>query len=564
VALTLQRRIVRGEMVRRGMAATYHELAQDDGERHLVREELLPGAAQLWRDGAGRPGTRRPLLALAHITDLQLADVQSPVRFEFFNREYTDPRFADLVPVQRPQEALTSHAVLATIETLNRVEGAPETGAPLELAVTTGDAIDNAQWNELQAFLALFDGGQVRTRSGGPRYEGVQSRHWPDTTFWRPDGPGADGLDDMFRAMFAFPHLPGLIDRALDPLRSPGLNVPWLACYGNHEALIQGVGVVTPQIASAAVGARKPVALPEDLDKDTALETFIVGSQAFLAGVERPLTPDPDRRHVTRTDFVRAHLHAGSRPAGHGFTEANVREGTAYYVHDLPGVRMIGMDTTRVTGASAGAMDVDQLRWLERRLAEVHSRYRGPDGSTVTTSADDRLVVLFSHHGIDTLTNLRAAGPQTEAGPDGADVVGGPAVRTLLHRFPNVVLWLNGHTHTNGVRPRIDPLDAAHGFWEVTTSAIVDWPCQSRIVELVDLSGGAMAVVCTMVDHSGPLGYGSSFDGSSLSTRQLAGLHRELAANMPLLGTGSWREGERHDRNVVLPLPAPFDLSRLR
>lgn len=561
--LTLQRRIVRGELLRRGAGGSYHALAAVDGEAHVVREDLLPGSAAAWSDGG-----RRPLLCLAHVTDLQLADVQSPVRFEFFNREYADPRFADLVPVQRPQEALTAHAILSTIETLNRIDAAPVSGAPLDLAVTTGDAIDNAQWNELQAFLALFNGGDVQLRSGGPRYEGVQSTQWPDAVFWRPDGPGPDGEPDVFRSMFAFPHVPGAIERALDPLRSPGLRLPWLACYGNHEALIQGVGAVTPEVAAALVGGRKPAELPAEVDRDVALETFITGAHAFLDGTSRAVTADPGRRSVSRRDFVEAHLLAGARPAGHGFTRDNLRDGTAYYVHDLPGVRLIGLDTTRVTGAAAGAVDTDQLWWLQARLAEVHSRYRAPDGTMLATTAEDKLVVVFSHHGTDTLTNLRG----TKAGDDGAvaddvDLVGGPELVEMLHRFGNVVLWLNGHTHCNGVRPRIDPLDPDRGFWEVTTCAIVDWPCQTRLVELIDAGSGVLAVACTMVDHDspvGPLSPGGVLDGSGLTTRQLASLHRELAANMPGGGAGSRLEGLSTDRNVVLPLRAPFDLGRVR
>ena len=468
--------------------------------------------------------------------------------------------------MQRPQEALTPHAVLSMIDTLNRITVSPTTGSPIDLAVTTGDAIDNAQWNELQAFLAMFDGGTVRLRSGGQQYEGVQSVHWPDSVFWRPDGVGPDGQPDLFRSVFGFPHVPGILERALEELRSPGLAVPWLACYGNHEALIQGVGVVTDEVAAALVGSAKPSDLPDGLDRDRALETFIYGSHAFLSGDSRQITPDADRRPVTRRDFVQAHLSAGARPAGHGFTAENVRMRTAYFVHDTPGVRFIGLDTTRITGASHGALDTDQLWWLQARLVEVHSTYRAADGTTMRSETEDKLVVLFSHHGTDTLTNLR--GVQTEAGvrSDGADLVGGPELVNLLHRFPNLVLWLNGHTHRNEVRPRPDPRDAGRGFWEVTTSAIVDWPCQTRLVELVDLGAGAMAVAATMVDHDSPLGPlapGGVLDGAGLSTRQLSALHRELAGNIPGAGFGSRLEGRATDRNVVLPLRAPFDLSRL-
>ncbi len=190
--LTLHRTWAAGDVVRRGRHSAYRRLDAGGGEAHLLRDELAPGTSR-WRHTTGRLPGVRSLLCLAHVTDLQLADVQSPARFEFFNREFADPRFADLVPVQRPQEALTTHAVDAMLRTLGRIDAAPLGGAPVDLVVTTGDAIDNAQWNELEMFLALMDGGLVRARSGGRRYEGVQSTAWPDEVFWRPDGAGPAG-----------------------------------------------------------------------------------------------------------------------------------------------------------------------------------------------------------------------------------------------------------------------------------------------------------------------------------------------------------------------------------
>jgi len=530
-------------VVRSGSTAPYRAIKIIEGEPHVVRDDFGPA------DPGG--GRGRPLLCLAHLTDLQLADVQSPTRFEFLNRRFADPRYTEILPVQRPQEALNAHAVDATLRTLNAVCG-PATGLPLQLAVTTGDAIDNAQWNEVQTFLALFDGGLVVPGSGGPGYEGVQSQDWPDDIFWKPDGAGADG-PDVFRREYGFPHHPGLLQRALREFSAAGLRIPWLSCFGNHEALNQGAGVPTAGIAQALVGGRKPLRLPDKFDHDRALELFTECPEVFMAGPTRAVTADPDRRAITRRDFVDAHFRPGSHPFGHGFSEQNRIDGTAYYTYDTPAVRLVALDTNCLAGGAAGRLDRDQARWLEDRLAEVHSVYRGPDGREVHTGHDDRVVVLFSHHGIDTMTNTRA-GP---GGPDGEPLLGGAEIAAQLHRFPNVVLWLNGHTHTNAVRARRDPHDRARGFWEVTTCAIVDWPCQMRLVELVD-SGGYLSIVCTMVDHDTPV-----TPASIQTSDDLASLHRELAANVPFYGADSTTAGTATDRNVKLSVIPPFPLDRV-
>ena len=552
--LTTERRLGTGKVLRAGSIAPYRALAVVDGEPHIVRDDFgVAGDEPEGDSGAGAAPAAgaggRPLLCLVHLTDVQLADVQSPTRFEFLNRHFADPRYAEIIPVQRPQEALTAHAVDAMLRTVNALRG-PATGAPLRLAVTTGDAIDNAQWNELQTFLALLDGGPVAPGSGGPGYEGVQSLGWPDGFFWKPDGDGPDG-PDFYRREFGFPHHPGLLERAMREFQADGLAIPWLACFGNHEALHQGVGRVTPEISGALTGTRKPLALPEAFDHDRALELFTDSPEAFMAGPARTITADPARQPVTRKDFVEAHFRPGARPAGHGFSAQNRLDGTAYYVHDTPAARLIALDTTCLAGGADGCLDRQQARWLAERLAEVHSAYQGPDGRAVSTGHENRLAIVFSHHGTDTLTNNRHPGPGGEPLLSGADVLG------LLHRFPNVVLWLNGHTHINAVRPRRHPADPARGFWEVTTCAIADWPCQTRLVELTD-AGGYLSIVCTMADHDTPPAPASLATGNDL-----AALHRELAANAPLADAASGLAGEPGDRNVELRIRPPFPLRRL-
>jgi 3',5'-cyclic AMP phosphodiesterase CpdA len=502
LVLSHQRRLVAGRVLREGSRAPYRAVETAEGEKQSFRYELSsPEIAGRFRIG--------PTLAcFAHLTDLHVTDVQSPARFEFINREYGDPRLRELLPMHRPQEALNEHAIAAMVGALNAIDSGPITGSPLELAILSGDAVDNAQSNELANFAALLDGGQVRPDSGGERYEGVQSSGWPDNFFWKPDG-AVKGVDFM-RDAFGFPHVPGLLERALSPFQSPGLRLPWLGCRGNHEEVSQGVGIVTPELAAAMVGFHKPIDFPGGIDRDTALETFVRRPEAFMAGPDLPVTPDPERRPFTRGDY-----------------DAAIRQdGTGYYVHDTPAVRFVVLDTVCTAGGADGCIDEDQVRWLDRRLSEARGRP----------------VVVTSHHTLETLGNKRRAG-----GPRYIDT---DELLEVVHGAGNVVLWLNGHIHGNVIRPRPDPRGNGGGFWEVTTSSVVDWPCQARAVELFEAGDGLLAIACTMVDHDG-----SADPAAAVEPAQLAGLHRELAGNVPVAGFDSGREGAPLDRNVILPVP---------
>jgi metallophosphoesterase (TIGR03767 family) len=258
------------------------------------------------------------------------------------------------------------------------------------------------------------------------------------------------------------------------------------------------------------------------------------------------------RRTVSRRDFVRGHLEAGGQPQGHGFGEVNSAESRCYFVSDHGDqMRLIVLDTVDASGHYQGSIGAGQFAWLEKRLEEVHSRFWNETGSSVTTSNRDRLVVIFSHHGMSTMINDLA---DAELERDLPRLLG-PAVEALLHRFPNTVLWVNGHTHRNRIRPRPHPYGRNSGFWEVTTASLIDWPCQARLIEIVDNGNGTLSILSTMVDH------GASADPrESEGSLRLAAIHRELAANDPHSGMASGKQGEQTDRNVELVLPSPFRL----
>lgn len=543
---TTYRTLRRGERAGQGTDGAYYRLGYGPGEQHLRRLELAPDA--------GPAGRRASLLHFAYLTDIHILDAQSPGRFEFADRFQGYEALHLLRPAYRPHEFLQTHACEAMLNTLNDLAGSPVTEAPLHFVLCCGDFTDNAQLNELRWATTLFTGGAMAPNSGGPLYEGVASTAWGDVAYWRPE-PGPD----EYKTRWGFPAYPGLLDEATAPFQARGVVLPWLACHGNHDGLVQGTALPTAAVNRLLTGARKARALPPDATLPESLATllayldrYIAHPEILLAGPATNVTADPERRLYSRSEFTRALARAGGAPAGHGFEAATHHGGdpAAYYVNDsFPPLRLITLDTANPGGNYQGSVGAAQLAWLEQRLAEVHARYWDTRGRAVASGNEDRLVVIISHHGLNNLSN----GLVAAEGEQDLPRVLGPELAAVLHRFPNVILWVNGHTHRNRVRPRPDPAGRSHGFWEVTTSSLIGWPCQARLVEIAANESGDLSVFCTMVDHAAP-----PDPAATAGVARLAAIHRELAANDPQAGMASGLQGQRADRNVELILPVPF------
>ncbi len=506
----------------------------DTRSARFVRSARVPGAMRSIEIGPGEPvrvdPAWRSLACLVHLSDLHICDAQSPSRVEFFDR-YADPdspmlEALGLVGVYRPQEMLTTQVLASAVEAANAVTQGPS-GAPVEAVVVTGDTVDNAQHNETRWYTTLLDGGTIAPTSGDPtRWEGVGGPEDPDVRYWHPEG----GADDLPRRLHGFPTIPGFFGVAQRPVTSPGLRAPWFAIHGNHDALLQGVTPPDDVVEAITTGGEKFHGVAPDTDVLGLLLAFSpIGPASFPHVPHWPthaVTADPERAFQHPGDYAAAHLACGH---GHGFTEANVEARTAYWTRALnEHVTLIALDTVNTHGGWHGAVDREQLAWLR--------------GVLETT---DRYVVVMSHHPVETLVNGHA--------PEGVPTPAlGDELTALLLEFPKVVLWLAGHTHKHEIT-YVGP-SPERGFWHVRTSSLIDWPQQSRVVELLETDDG-LAIATHVFDHHGdPMP-----DLADLVRNDaVAGLSRWLAANNWQRQEGPHMldglEGAPEDRNAVLPL----------
>ena len=576
--------------IRPGGGTGYQPLEAARGEKYVVRRG---GSA---RARKGRAGDRRSLLLFAQLTDPQIADEMSPARVDF-----ADAAGGEIKSSWRPQEALGLQVFDETVRSVNANRRSPvrqgnRRRARLKLAITTGDLADNQQLNETRWFRTVLNGGRVDPYSGqaisatnpcpglsqaqtdainatvaGREYTGVQDYDdYADAPadrkagFWDPDAAPAGG------AYAAFPRYPGLMNRAQAPFTAAGLNVPWYISRGHHDGLIQGNAPASTELFRAiAVGCLKvfPSAAfdPAQFAGASDDELFAAfGNPDFinqLLASGRPVAPDPDRRIISKTEYRKL--------VGHGFrktpkAQLKASRGSASYYAFTPrrGIRFIALDTVAEGGGQSGNLDDPQYRWLRAELKRAHRRHQ--------------LVVAFGHHTLETMDNTRAdelAGECEPADEPGCDsdprssrplhrgTKGRRTVRALFAANPNVIAYVAGHTHANAVR--FYRGRRGRGFWEINTASHIDWPQQSRLIELMDNGDGTLSLFGTLLDHAAPVAAPAAGPASAFSPRALASLARTLSFNDPqregLEGTEGSAEktGRRRDRNVELLVRDP-------
>jgi metallophosphoesterase (TIGR03767 family) len=538
------------------------------GRPLVVREEL----AQASRSRFGR---RAPLTTFFSLADFQFADEESPLRGEWADKCGDPPTESAF----RPHETMVGQMMNAHVLAANRIAagGSPVLGRPFDFAVALGDLADNQHYNETRFFIDLLDGGKlVDPDSGADGYDGVQSAD-PEGS---PDHPLTSPVEGE-----------RILDLANEPFWASGLRngdgslVPWYSLMGNHDMKVQGtVADDNPTwrafVRAYAVGGLKVMDLAPDKQQEACQGGFTDPEfwmeLAASPGATRPVPADAERKLLDRADWIKEHFTTTGVPVGHGFAEPRCPSDSppqfarACYSWDLGRFRFIGLDTNAAEGLEDGNIDEAQFEWLEHELKSVSRSYYDEAGNRVgNEDATDRLVVIVAHHPNVSLHNT---GPRSGSDPGTrGQIYTAEDLEELLLRFPNVILQVDGHTHRNKIWMHQDE-QRGTAYWEVNTSAVADYPTQSRTIEIADNRDGTLSIFAVTFDAAAPPNprvIGWTADDMTRETA-LGGAHRDINENW-LASVGREVElhdpqgdfdrlGEPEDRNVELLIRAPFRL----
>ncbi len=302
---------------------------------------------------------RGSVFYMLHAADAQIVDEKSPALIpasKFAAPPVTTTAYRSVNP-------LIAHSADALIRGANRIQSLSR---DFDLAVHAGDALENAQENELDWFLTLMNGG----------------------TF-TPVSANTIALD-----------LASDLDPQA-PIEAPGLDAPWLSATGNHDVLILGnfpVGAMQfvnsegeradryarlfgqngLSIPNVATGDERrdqleesefyivPVNGPE-LSDLISWQRFHQAFNDYFAGGDlnpRLIEADEGRAHVDLCGFVQAHLDSDSQLQGHGYTEElNSPNEDGYCVgfhahvpESADWLRVVTLDTANIYGGAAGVV----------------------------------------------------------------------------------------------------------------------------------------------------------------------------------------------------------------
>lgn len=338
----------------------------------------------------------------------------------------------------------------AAVESVNDINAAHK----LDFGIMLGDAVNNAQQNELDMYLDVLTGRMV--------YPNSDLTKASDTDYTQP-------------------------------FKAEGLDIPWYQVSGNHDHFWSGVfdandkllkGITSDTILK--IGA-SPLSNP--LYADDVYPGIIDVKDPFgkIIGAGLNYTEaDKIAANSTRS-FMNSMALADSFPGGHGISEDLSKAPTACYSFEpkanVP-IRVIVLDDTadqehkfaNAMNAAYGYMDATRYNWFSKELAKAKN---------------DKMLVIVAVH-IPLGVGIWVSDSE----------ISDTKLITLIQKYSNVAMVTAGHRHMNTVTAFASPNKSKpeYGFWQVETASLRDFPQQYRIYDIELCDDNMIAIKTTNVD----------------------------------------------------------------
>jgi metallophosphoesterase (TIGR03768 family) len=391
------------------------------------------------------------------MSDIHITDIQSPSQVLYYGEIATQ----GMSSAYSGSILYTTQVFDTAIRTVNKMNSNPNT--QLDFGIMLGDAVNNAQRNELQMYLDVLAGKQIKPNSN---------------------------LKKNFNTDYT------------KTFQAEGLKTPWYQVLGNHDHFWQGTYGGSEKVKKALVGDTMMRISAVRNSKETEGEAIyggIIDASTPLGKIvgsgksnghdsdTHKLPANPERKFLEAKDFV------SMIPNGHGL-KIDANNPLACYTFEpkanVP-LRVIVLDNTAkqdeifldnekgqpVTTAALATLSFEKLKWLKTELDRAQR--------------DKKLIVVATH----IPTNMPGIWSKTSE-------VSETEFIDTLRSYPNMTLLLAGHRHLNTVvaYPTKDATKPELGFWQVETASLRDFPQQFRVFKFNLNDDGTLSIIATDVD----------------------------------------------------------------
>jgi metallophosphoesterase (TIGR03768 family) len=488
-----------------------------------------PGSAiekrlDLMPDGYTSGTNESRLLNFVAFADTHMTDKETPAGALYFGYalHYIGSAYT-------PVMLYTTHVLDAAVQTVNALH----TKSPFDFGIFLGDLINNQQYNELRWFIDVLDGKVINPDSGDK------------------DDP-----------------VPGPLNDYQDIYKAVGLNkdIPWYVTIGNHDRFWQGFliadddltqnhtgenilnlgNIIVDSLGPNPLGPATRGYYLGSIDGRTVFGDIIgAGPQEDFAEPPKVLAADPNRRPVSRPEFISEFFETTSNPIGHGFAQTNIDNNFASYSFEpksnIP-IKIIVLDTTQgddepnVRCYAHMSLDEARYNWLVNELDEGQ--------------AEDKLMIIAAHGPIGMAFTAGAGDIWT--GWDTNAFINMPGLLAKLHEYPNLIAWIAGHRHESTITAEVspDPARPELGFWVIQSFSLKHFPQQFRTMEIVRNSDNNVSIIAINVDPAVKAG------SPAAESRHYAIAHWQIHSSdkKPWGTTGEQWDHRSYNAELLVPL----------